>query len=162
MTQKITTRKYNPNDARALAEIYYHTIHKVNVRDYSEKQVNAWAPSSSLEPDGLEDWKKKWAKVVPIVALQGENVVGFTEFETSGHIDCFFVHHAFQGVGVGTILMDAIEQEAKEKNIHLVYAQVSITAKPFFSKKGFKIVKQKVDVIRGCELICYVMQKHFL
>ena len=61
---------------------------------YSEKQVNAWAPSSSLEPDGLEDWKKKWAKVVPIVALQGDNVVGFTEFETNGHIDCFFVHHA--------------------------------------------------------------------
>ena len=162
MTQKITTRKYNLNDARALAEIYNRTIHKVNIRDYSEKQLNAWAPSSSLEPDGLEYWKKKWVKVVPIVALQGDNVVGFTEFETNGHIDCFFVHHAFQGVGVGTTLMNAIEQEAKEKNIHLVYAQVSITAKPFFSKKGFKIVKQKVDVIRGCELICYVMQKHFL
>ena len=72
------------------------------------------------------------------------------------------MHHAFQGVGVGTTLMSAIEQEAKEKKIHLIYTEASITAKPFFSKKGFETVKQKIDVIRGCELICYVMQKHFL
>ena len=58
--------------------------------------------------------------VVPMVALQGDTVVGFAEFETSGHIDCFFVHHAFQGIGAGTILMNAIEQEVKEKNIHFI------------------------------------------
>ena len=52
MTQKTTTRKYNVEDARALADIYYHTIHHINRRDYSEAQINAWAPSSSLALDG--------------------------------------------------------------------------------------------------------------
>jgi putative acetyltransferase len=66
MTSKITTRKYIQSDARALADIYYYTIHYVNSKDYTEEQINAWAPASALELDG---WKQKWGKVVPIVAL---------------------------------------------------------------------------------------------
>ena len=49
MTTKIIIRQYIPDDAQHLANIYYHTIHHINVKDYSEDQINAWAPASSLE-----------------------------------------------------------------------------------------------------------------
>jgi len=139
MNSKIETRKYKSGDAAVLVSIYYHTIHRINIRDYSAKQINAWAPSSLL---GLDGWKRKWKKLVPIVALFNNEIVGFAEFEENGYIDCFYVHHEFQNIGVGSTLMHAIECEAQMKNIDRIYANVSITAKSFFARKGFATVKK--------------------
>jgi putative acetyltransferase len=160
------TRMYKPGDAKALANIYYYTIHNVNIKDYNEEQVNAWAPPSSLE---LEGWEKKWEKIIPIVVLSNEQIVGFTEFEPNGHIDCFYVHHEFQNKGVGSALMKAIEGKAQEDHILRIYAEVSITAKPFFEKKGFQTVKeQKVTLkpffgkkvaLKKVELTNFLMEK---
>lgn len=128
----------------------------MNARDYTDEQINAWAPASSLDING---WQEKWSKLPPFVGLCGNKRVGFAEFESNGHIDCFYVHDDFQGQGVGTYLMQAIEVEAQAKNISRIYAEVSITAKPFFEKKGFIILKQQMVDIRGCQLTNFVMEK---
>ena len=88
-------------------------------------------------------------------------IVGFAEFEPNGHIDCFYVHHEFQGKGVGSALMATIEANAATNKIHRIYSEVSITAKPFFESKGFQVVKQQKVNIRGCELTNFVMEKNF-
>lgn len=157
MNDKIITRAYQLSDAKALAEIYYFTIHNINIRDYSEEQVNAWAPCSSVE--NLEGWQKKWLNLPPIVAVSGNTIVGFAEFEPNGHIDCFYVHHEFQGKGVGSALMTKIEAAAITNKVHRIYSEVSITAKPFFERKGFQVVKQQKVNIRGCELTNFIMEK---
>lgn len=59
---KVTIRPYKKSDCSELAKIYYYTIHNVNIKDYNEEQVNAWAPESSLGTDG---WSKKWEKLPP-------------------------------------------------------------------------------------------------
>ena len=33
-------REYKPADCRALAELFYETVHSVNARDYTEEQLN--------------------------------------------------------------------------------------------------------------------------
>lgn len=129
MINEIIIRQYIPDDAQQLADIYYYTIHNINVQDYSEDQVNAWAPSSSLE---LTGWKKKWETITPLVALINNKIVGFAEFEPNGHIDCFYVHYEHQGVGIGSSLMNEVYKKANDLNLKRVFAEVSITAKPFF------------------------------
>ena len=57
--------------------------------------------------------------------------------------------------------MEAIEHESKEKNIKKIYANVSITAKSFFESKGFKVVKQKNVVKKGCLLNIFLMEKYY-
>ncbi|MCE3046467.1 GNAT family N-acetyltransferase [Legionella sp. 16cNR16C] len=156
MKNKITIRQYKENDAQDLAGIYYNTIHNINIRDYSPEQINAWAPSTSLELNG---WKQKWEKITPVVALLENTIVGFAEFEPDGHIDCFYVHHEFQNQGVASALMTAIEKKAKENNVPRIYAEVSITAKPFFEKRGFQVIKKQSVTIRGCQLTNFVMEK---
>lgn len=156
MIQKIYVRKYRLQDAMELANIYYYTIHNINNLDYSEKQLNAWAPVNCLELDG---WKKKWEKLSPIVATIDNQVVGFGEFKDNGHIDCFYVHHQFQSKGIGSALMKEIEQQALQKNISRILAEVSITAKPFFLSKGFRVTKKQLKEIRGVKLKNFVMEK---
>ncbi|MGQ3888543.1 GNAT family N-acetyltransferase [Legionella sp. CNM-1927-20] len=156
MQTKIVVRSYEKADAPMLAAIYYNTIHQVNSQDYSPEQINAWAPTSSLH---AERWQLKWKKLVPLVAVLNEEIIGFAEFESTGHIDCFYVHHNYQGQGAGKALMSAIENKAKQEQIPRLYAEVSITAKPFFEKCGFVVVKQQKVLIRGYELTNYQMEK---
>jgi len=154
---QIKTRNYQPGDAKFLANIYYYTIHNINIQDYTKEQVDAWAPESSI--NNLEGWQKKWSKLIPIVATIDNEIVGFVEFEDNGHIDCFYVHHNFQSMGVGSALVNAVECAAKEKQIKRIFAEVSITAKPFFEAKGFSVVKKQTVNIRGCDLVNFVMEK---
>lgn len=156
MNKQITIRQYTEGDAQDLASIYYHTIHTINCRDYSSEQLNAWAPISSLETAG---WQKKWKKLIPLVALIKNKIVGFTEFEPNGHIDCFYVHHHYQGQGIGTALMREIEKKAKDLKLSSIYAEVSLTARSFFELKGFEVIKKQTINRRGVELVNFIMSR---
>ena len=151
----VNIRQYQESDAKQLAQIYYNTIHNINIKDYNAEQVNAWAPESSLETEG---WIKKWHKLSPWVALCDNNIAGFTEFNDNGYIDCFYCHHEFIGKGVGKALMTHIKSLAAEKGIKRIWADVSITAKPFFENQGFCVVKQQTVNLRGVDLVNYVME----
>lgn len=60
---KIIIRDYKKPDAQSLADIYFYTIHNVNQKDYTNDQLNAWAPSRCLTETG---WESKWDKLKPI------------------------------------------------------------------------------------------------
>lgn len=156
MKKDIIIRPYQESDAPFLSQIYYHTIHTINAKDYTQEQRDAWAPVSSLNP---RPWHEKWQKLNPFVALIDNIPVGFCEFETNGHIDCFYVHHNFQGCGIGKALVKALEKEAVTQKLPRIYAEVSLTAKPFFQAQGFSTIKQQTVEIRGCTLINFVMEK---
>jgi putative acetyltransferase len=154
--KEISVRDYHPDDVQALANIYFNTIHKINIQHYTEEQVNVWAPTSSLETEG---WAKKFPRTKPIIATVGDQIVGFAEFEPNGHIDCFYCHHEWIGKGVGSSLIKEILQRAKTCHIHLIFAEVSITAKPFFEKWGFKVVTEQTIVRKGVELTNFKMER---
>jgi putative acetyltransferase len=156
MKHEISIRNYNPEDVQALANIYYHTIHRINIQHYTQEQVNEWAPTSSLETEG---WAKKFAKTNPIVAIVDDKIVGFAEFESNGHIDCFFCHHDWIGQGAGSALMKEILQRAKTNHIHHIFSEVSITARQFFEKNGFKVVAGHTSVRNGIERTGFKMER---
>lgn len=54
MKHEISVRNYRLEDVQALANIYYNTIHRVNIQHYTKEQVDEWAPISSLETEGCE------------------------------------------------------------------------------------------------------------
>ena len=138
-----------------LWNLFYATIHNINVQDYSEAQINAWAP------DDLDEqiWKRKFQSIKPFVAEVDGEIVGYSDLQPDGLIDHFFVHYQWQRRGVGTALMKEIETRAMKNNIALLETHASITARPFFEAQGFTVVlEQRVDV-RGQKLKNYVMQK---
>ena len=153
----ITTRDYHEEDAPFLAAIYFNTIHHVNIKDYSQVQVDAWAPQNTLE---TASWIQKWHRIKPIVALLNEKIVGFVELEDNGHIDCFYCHHEHQGCGIGRILMQAAETKAKNISVQKIFAEISITARPFFEAMGFKIVKAQQVTIRDVVFDNFLMEKY--
>lgn len=90
----------------------------------------------------------------------GEIIVGFVEFEPNGHIDCFYCHHKYIGCGVGSTLMESVYEIAIQKEIKRIFAEVSITARPFFEKQGFTVTEEQTVVLRGVKFINYKMEKY--
>lgn len=159
---KIKIRRYQNGDAEFLDEIYYNTIHTINAQDYTKEQLDAWAPKfSESSLHDFKEWQKKLEKIKPFVALIDNVIVGFVEFEPTGHIECFYVHHEYQGCGVGSALMSCVDKEAQKKLLVKVDAEVSITAKSFFDAHGFKVVKKQIETCDGVELTHYVMEKKY-
>lgn len=157
--KKIDVRPYKSNDAQYLAQIYYNTIHEVNAKDYTKIQLDVWAPESSGK---AEYWLKKFEKTNPLVAISNGTIVGFAEFEPNGHIDCFYCHHEWVGLGVGTALMNAIHEIARDQKINKIFVEVSITALPFFEKHGFKILEEQTVFIKDIGLVNFKMEKELI
>lgn len=153
----VEIRDATTRDAAAIADLFYHTVLIVNVRDYSRAQVEAWA-GPAPEP---EKWEKRIAakERQTFVAVQGERVLGFAEFEGDGHIDTLYVHHEFQGCGIASRLLERIEAGAQRLGLTRLYTEASITARPFFLKRRFLVVAGQQVEVRGQTFRNYRMEK---
>jgi putative acetyltransferase len=148
-------RPYQPGEELLLRELFYSTVHNVNQRDYSVEQREAWAPQRY----DANVWAAHLAQSEPFVALHNEEIVGFADVQTDGYIDFFFCHQAYQGKGVGKALMKHLLKTGKRYGVKRFYADVSITAKPFFQHYGFEVVCQQQKEVRGVVLTNFLMEK---
>ncbi|NET73817.1 MAG: GNAT family N-acetyltransferase [Sphaerospermopsis sp. SIO1G2] len=151
-------RKYQITDTEMIMNLFYNTVHEINIRDYTQAQVDAWATKNL----NYEYWLARLKIKQPLVAEISGEIVGFVELEADGHIDCFYCHSQYQNQGIGTQLLNYIEDIAKSKNNQKLYAEVSITAKPFFLKRGFSIIKEQQVERRGEVFKNYVMEKEII
>lgn len=148
-------RRYKKGEEAILRELFYNTVRYINLGDYSAEQVEAWAP------DTISAWecKERVEGINPYVCIVDNTIAGYSNLQEDGYIDHFFVSRNYQKIGVGKALMEYILKEAKSKNINRLYSQVSITAKPFFERYGFKVVKEQTVNLRGVFLTNYLMEK---
>ncbi len=147
-------RNYTPSDCRALAELFYHTVHKVNARDYSKEQLDVWADGKV----NLEQWNQTLQAHYSIVAVEGDTIAGFGDIDKTGYLDRLYVHKDYQRRGIATAICNELEIMAP-KNI---ITHASITAKPFFEKRGYKVVREQQVERQGIFLTNYVMEKYVI
>lgn len=140
-------RPFQADDAPALLSLFRNTIRRVNCRDYSPEQVEAWASDDIDEAA----WASRFEGRFVVVAEAKGQIAGFGELEPNGHIDRFFVSADHQGLGIGRALLDAIEAEAKRIGLRRLDADVSLTAVPFFERRGFEARLPQVVTLRGVE-----------
>ena len=150
--------KYQIHNIEELAQLYTNTVHNINIKDYTKEQIESWAPSKI----DYDKWQNRFETTQPYMVKKNNTIVGFFELEDNGHIDCFYVHHNHQGEGVGQLMMTTILKLANDKKLTEVYAEVSITAKPFFEKNGFITEHQNVVVRGEQELVNYTMRKQLV
>ena len=151
----ISMRLFETQDAEQLAQLFHETVREVNARDYSNSQVRAWAPDDIH----FRNWVEVCSNRFTYVADDDGVIVGFGELESNGHIDCFYCHRNYQRCGVGRQIYQAIEAKAVELSLPRLFVEVSITAKPFFLRMGFSIVREQEVTCRGETFINYAMEK---
>ena len=151
-------RRYSPNDISEITELFYNTIHTINLRDYSSAEVDAWAPKNI---DKVA-WKHRLSENFTIVAKQDGIIVGFASLSYKGYYDLLYIHKDYQRQGIATALTDIIENEAVLNGINELTADVSITAKSFFEKRGYEVIRRQSVERKGQLLTNYKMIKNLL
>jgi putative acetyltransferase len=155
MKPKIVIRPFHLGDEAELRAIFFNTIRQINIRDYSQEQVQAWAPKAYDKTQ----WQVRISKINPFIAELDSTIVGYADIQGDGYIDHFFCHHLYQGKGVARALMQCLITKARHEGIEHIYSHASITARPFFEHFGFQLVKQQTVDIRGVTLTNFVMEK---
>ncbi len=147
-------RPYHPGEEAAVFHVLQESTRVSFVRDYHPDLIARW--SADRVP---EEWRERLAIKQPYVALIEGQIVGFGEIEPSGFLDCFYVLAPFQGRGVGKALMAQIEAQATEWNVPRIYANVSVTARPFFEARGFVVTEEMNKIILGHPAPQFKMEK---
>ena len=146
-------RRYRPSDCGHMAELFYQTVHSVNAKDYTKEQLGVWATGQV----DLDEWDRSFSAHYTVVAVREGVLAGFGDIDGTGYLDRLYVHRDFQRQGVASAICGALEQAA---GMNTITTHASITARPFFARRGY-IVKRKQRVVRkGISLTNYVMVKY--
>jgi putative acetyltransferase len=152
---KIIIRDYCPGDLAALIDLFRGSVRSVARRDYSERQVLAWAPDF-IGSEGFA--LRRAAKPTWVAEINGQ-IVGFADLESDGHVDMLFVHAGHQGKGIARALLAHIENMAMRQSLDRLYTEASITARTAFKRSGFQVITDQTVTVRGETFVNYRMEK---
>ena len=143
-------RRYKNEDCGIVSKLFYETVHSVNVNDYTAEQLSVWANNA----DSLKSKRNDLLKQRTLIAEVNRVIVGFGSIDKSGCLDLLFTHKDYQRQGIATALCNELE-----KGFSVINTFSSVTAKAFFEKRGYAVIKsQQVDRL-GIKLKNFIMQK---
>lgn len=175
-------RKFCPSDFPEILDLFQNTIRSVNCRDYNADQIRVWSSRRSV----LESQEERFSSLYTIVAeiqLQnglppvrencnpgisalgcmslekGRQIVGYGNIDSSGYLDHLYVHKDFQGRGIASRILEQLESHARSAGCTEIEVHASITAKGFFEKYGYEVLKKQTVELDGIGLENFVMRK---
>ena len=147
-------REYRSEDCPALGRLFYETVHRVNARDYTGPQLDAWAPA---EPD-FASWGDSLRREIFLTAEENGSLLGFAALEED-YLDLLYVRPDHLRRGIASALCGALEHRCPETRI---YVHASKTARPFFEARGYRVVRPQQVERRGQVLTNFVMEKELI
>jgi len=143
------------SDLTELQQLFVDTITTVCRPDYTDQQIKVWTAGIANQ--------QRWADMISqqffVVAEKQGSLLGFASLADGEYIDMLYVHKDFQGQGIANALFQELEAEAQRQGKTRLHADVSITARPFFEKKGFEVVAEQTVIRQGVELLNFKMAR---
>jgi putative acetyltransferase len=152
---KPALRPFLASDVPMLAAIFVAAIEELTGDDYSEAQQEAWASAA----DDEEQFGKRLAGQLTLVATLQNSPVGFASLKGADHIDLLYVHPSAAGQGVAAMLIDALEKLAGARGAKNLTVDASDTAQEFFGKRGYVAKQRNTVTMNGEWLANTTMQK---
>ena len=152
----MTIRPANIDDLDSIRQLFYETITTINAKDYNQKQILVW----SAGYDNVDNWKKKITAQHFFVAMIEKDIAGFCSLTSDGYLDFMYIHKDFQSNGIASKLLSHLEHIAIGLNLQEIRTDASLTARPFFAKRGFVISAIQKKFIDNVEFENTVMVKN--
>ncbi|WP_031357221.1 GNAT family N-acetyltransferase [Caballeronia sordidicola] len=149
-------RRYDAADLDAVIGVFLRSVREVASRDYDAGQIAAWAQADR------DVWSRRRLDRSTWIALIDDVIAGFMDLEGNGHIDMLFVNPPNQRKGVASALLDTVENAARGQRLAVLDTDASITARPFFEKHGFQVVRSQDVALRGQRLTNFRMEKRLI
>ena len=154
---KPALRPFLAADTPVLAAIFVASVEELTGDDYSEAQQQAWASAA----DDEEQFGKRLASELTLIATLQNSPVGFASLKGTGHVDMLYVHPGVVGQGVASMLCDALEKLAGSRGAKSLTVDASDNAQDFFLKRGYVGKQRNTVTVNGEWLANTTMQKTF-
>ena len=141
-------------DLPAVLNLFRTSVHTLCRADYTPAQRSAWAPADSDEAP----WARRLLCQTLLLAEEDGDLMGFASLE-GDYLDLLYVHPRHARRGVGTVLCDALERQCTGQRITV---HASLTARPFFARRGYRTVEPHEVQRRGVTLTNYLMEKELI
>ncbi|MBI2102827.1 GNAT family N-acetyltransferase [Candidatus Woesearchaeota archaeon] len=149
-------RKFRSDDAVSLARLHRGTIRSINKKDYTPREITVWSGRSSAKRfRNLGEINQRY------VALESRKIVGFADYKDH-ELMGLYIHKNFLGKGIGKKLLMKIEREVYANGGRTLKCISTITARPFYEKNGFKVVKKAIHQIKDQKLPVFEMRKKLI
>ena len=150
-------RRYRTQDLPAIAALFRDSILNISINDYTPAQARAWAAAweGLLEKD---DW---FSSMFTLVAECEGQIIGYGNISSEGYLDHLYVDSKLQGQGIAGAICRKLERHCLDAGIYRISVDASITARPFFEQRGYKVLREQRVSRRGQTLINYHMEKLF-
>ena len=141
-------RPYDPQDAGALAGIFFDAVRIGAAPKYPAEALRAWAP---VRPTA-EVWDERLADLWTVVAEDAGVPCGFMSLAADGLLDLAFVAPDWRGRGLADALLAAVLDEARARPMPGLHTEASRMARPFFLRHGWTLDAAQ-EVERGGVMI---------
>lgn len=155
---RIIIRKLVESDLESCVQLVFDTVHSVNSKDYTDEQIDAWAPATITASD---PGCRTILANIAYVAVIDDIFVGFGDMNKHGYLDRLYVHHGYQRIGIASAIVKKLEEQAIMHGIEEITTHASITAKPFFESFGFVVLKQQDVDVGSVKMVNFIMKKTF-
>lgn len=158
MNEKLTPvlRRAQYEDILEMQRIFADTIAAVCKNEYSPEQLRVWISGIHNE----QRWEKMIREQYCVVAQEGERLIGFGSLQGASYVDFLYVHKDYLRHGVASVLIGDLLAEAARQGTSTVSAHVSKTARGFFERHGFTVIRENTKVIHDVEIKNFVMSRH--
>lgn len=154
---KYKMRSLEERDIPEMQNLFRSTVLNINIRDYSKEEVKDWA--SCIDSIKLKNLLSQNRFIGAFD--DNDRMIGFSSMNEEGYLHSLFVHKDWQGKGVATQLLHEVEHIAQQFRVTKITTEASLTARPFFEKKGYTVIKTQRQKANRLELTNFVMHKSF-
>lgn len=154
VNDRITIRLARPQDEYTIVKIQFNAFKVLAIKDYNSKQLNALLKSKS---------KPRKSREIILIAEIDQQPVGFASLlHPFNMIGAVFVSPNFARKGIGSKLLQSLEQEAIKYNVPILWVCSSLTGYSFYQANGYRTVRKTVLPLYSTYIPCIQMKKRLL
>jgi len=144
-------------DYPEITRLRRQTIRTVNSNDYSEDIIQDWTTQANTQTFRNNAHKhKRW------VAIEKNKIIGFCDHNFACELSRVYVHKDHLRKGVGSRMLAVAEKSLRKLGCKEVRIESTITAKKFYEKNGYKVLKKTFYKTKNMRSTVYKMSKRFI
>ncbi len=164
MSRRVVIRPAIEDDAREIVKTHIAAVHRTASRQYASDILTAWAaPFDADNVRRMEGIIAAQSELV-LVAKIGPNIVGFGSIvPKNSELRAIYVHPDFGREGVGSRILAALEDLARQHRLAELTMDASLNAEAFYLRHGFAVVERGEHTLTtGARMRCVKMRKALL
>jgi len=155
ITQAVTIRRYKPEDAEAISELYRKSVTEIGIERYSKAEVDAWASYA----DEIEELRHRLAEGLTLIAECENRMAAFGQLKPADHVEFLYTLKDFARMGIATAIYRRLEDAAIASGAKVLHTDASRVSRPLFEKMGFFLVEAVIEERKGVKIECFSMKK---